>query len=454
MKTTLITALLVALFAVHAAEPTVCLDAAPFATHSLQEVLQSASDLGLKTIVAHEHLRFSKEEQAARLTPALDQAQRQAVKASLEAAGVKLSAGQFASPADAHGWAELAQFAAELGMRYLISTPVAANVASAADACAARKITLVLPCAALPVSANDLDALAAAVAALPGNVGLCLDFVACRQAGLDPALVLATLDRRVAIIRLNDAAPAGGEGLPLASSDDSSVQRLFQTLRRLNWSGLLSISHDRPDYGAIRQSVLFTNLCLKTPVDKITDLRQPIMTTTIADTWALLDSQNPGHWPKPKVVDTSMYRNAISGDNVVTTASSPGFNDRENPAMAFDQDAKTKYCTPFPTPWLQAQFTQALSTPIRAYAITTANDAPARDPRQWQLLSSTDGESWTSIDSRQDVAWFGRFEKALFVLKEPAAGPFFRLQIEANSGDKSFQIAELELFITAAGTAP
>lgn len=454
MKTTLITALLVTLLAVHAAEPTVGLDAAPFTTHSLQEVLQSASDLGLKTIVAHGQLRISREEQAARLTPALNQAQRQAVKASLKAVGVTLAAGQFAAPADAHGWAELARFAAELGMRHVISTPAAADLATAADACAARKITLVLPCPALPGASNKLDSLTAAVAALPSAVGICLDLVACRQAGLDPALVLATLGHHIAIIRLNDADLAGGKGLPLASGDDSSVQRLFQTMRRLDWSGLLSFTHDRPDYGAIRQSVLFTNLCLKTPADKITGLRPPIMTTHIADTWALLDSQNPGHWPKPKVVDTSMYRNAISGDKVIITASSPGFNDREGPAMAFDQDTKTKYCTPPPTPWLQAQFTQALSTPIRAYAITTANDAPGRDPGQWQLLSSADGESWTVIDRQENVAWFGRFEKALFELKEPAAGPFFRLQIEANSGDKSFQIAELELFIPADSTAP
>ncbi|MDD4540218.1 MAG: discoidin domain-containing protein, partial [Lentisphaeria bacterium] len=443
MKTTLITALLVAMFAVHAAEPTVSLDAAPFTTHSLPQVLQTTRDLGLSALVAHDQLRISPENQAPRFTPALDKAQRQALKAALKAAGVVLAAGQFTAPADAQGWAELAQFAADLGIPRVISTPAAANVATAAAACAARKITLVLPYTTLPAAATGLDALATAVAALPAGVGMCLDLVACRQAGLDPAIVLATLGRRVVVIRLNDADTASGKGLPLAGTDDSSVQRLFQSMRLQNWSGLLSITHDQPDYSAIRQSVLFANLCLKTPADQIAGLRAPIMTTDIADTWALLDTQNPGHWPKPKVVDTSMYRNAITGDNAVATAASPGFNDRESPAKAFDQDAKTKYCTPSPTPWLQLQFTQALPAPVAAYAITSANDAPSRDPRQWQLLASSDGDAWTTIDSQRDVAWFGRHEKALFVLKKPAAGPFFRLLIEANSGDKSFQIAEL-----------
>lgn len=452
MKTTLITALLVAMFAVHAAKPTVSLDAAPFTTHSLQQVLQTTRDLGLSAMVAHDQLRVSPDDQAALLTPALDSAQRQAVKAALKTAGVTIAAGQFTAPADAQGWADLAQFAGDLGILRIISTPTATAIATAAAACAARKITLVLPCTTLPAAATGLDPLAAAVAALPTGVGICLDLVACRQAGLDPAIVLATLGHRVVVIRLNDADLASGKGLPLASTDDSSVQRLFQTMRLQNWSGLLSITHDQPDYSAIRQSVLFANLCLKTPADKIAALRAPIMTTNIADTWARLDTQTPGHWPKPKLVDTSMYRNAITGGNAVATASSPGFNDRESVAKAFDQDAKTKYCTPSPTPWLQLQFTQAPPAPVAAYAITSANDSPSRDPRQWQLLASSDGEAWTTIDSQKDVAWFGRHEKALFVLKKPAAGPFFRLLIEANSGDKSFQIAELELFIPTAAT--
>ncbi len=449
MKTTLITALLVTLCAAHAAEPTVSLDAAPFATHSLQQVLQNTRDLGLSAMVAHDQLRISPDDQAALLTPALDSTQRQAVKAALKTAGVTLAAGQFLAPADAQGWAALAQFAADLDMPCVITTPAATDIAAAAAACAARKIALALPCPALPAAATGLDALAATVAALPAGVGICLDLVACRQAGLDPALVLATLGRRIVVIRLNDADLVSGKGLPLASTNDGSVQRLFQTMRRQNWSGLLSITHDQPDYSAIRQSVLFATLCLKTPADHIAALRTPIMTTTIADTWARLDSQTPGHWPKPTVVNTAMYRNAIAGDKAVATASSPGFNDRESVAKAFDQDANSKYCTPSPTPWLQLQFTQAPPAPIHAYAITSANDAPGRDPRQWQLLASSDGVAWTTIDSQKDVVWFGRQEKALFALKKPAAGPFFRLQIEANSGDKSFQIAELELFIPA-----
>jgi len=447
MKTTFITTLFIAIWTAHAAEPKVGLNAAPFTTHSLQQVLHNTRDLGLKSLVAHDQLRISPDEQAPRLSTALDKAQRQAVKAALKKADVTLAAGQFPAPADAQGWTRLAQLAVDLTMPCVISTPATTDLATAADIFAARKITLALPCTALPVTTSNLDALTAAVAALPASVGLCLDLVACRQAGLDPAMVLATLDRRVVVICLNDADMATGKGLPLASTDDRSAQRLFQTIRQLNWSGLLSITHDQPDYSAIRQSVLFTVLCLKTPADHIAALRAPIMTTTIADTWARLDTQNPGHWPRPKVVNTSMYRNAIANDNAAITASSPGFNDRESPAKACDQDAKTKYCTPHPTPWLQLQFTQALPAPICAYAITSANDSPSRDPRQWQLLASSDGETWATIDSQRDVAWLGRHEKALFVLKKPSAGPYFRLQIDANSGDKSFQIAELELFI-------
>ena len=136
MKTTLITALFVAMFAVHAAEPTVSLDAAPFTTHSLQQVLQTTRDLGLSAMVAHDQLRVSPDDQAALLTPALDSAQRQAVKAALKTAGVTIAAGQFTAPADAQGWADLAQFAGDLGILHIISTPTATAIATAAAACA------------------------------------------------------------------------------------------------------------------------------------------------------------------------------------------------------------------------------------------------------------------------------------------------------------------------------
>jgi hypothetical protein len=37
---------------------------------------------------------------------------------------------------------------------------------------------------------------------------------------------------------------------------------------------------------------------------------------------------------------------------------------------------------------------------IKRFAITSANDAPARDPKNWEFQGSNDGATWTTLDSR------------------------------------------------------
>lgn len=125
-------------------------------------------------------------------------------------------------------------------------------------------------------------------------------------------------------------------------------------------------------------------------------------------------------------------------------ASKAGVNDREGPTRAFDGDAKSKYCTTEAAYWLDYRFKRDRG-PILAYALTSANDFPDRDPRDWTLKGSDDGETWTVLDTRTGEPMAARFERRVFELLEPAQHAWYRLEVSKNHGNSISQIAEFEL---------
>ncbi|MDB6041049.1 MAG: putative Histidine kinase, partial [Verrucomicrobiales bacterium] len=85
---------------------------------------------------------------------------------------------------------------------------------------------------------------------------------------------------------------------------------------------------------------------------------------------------------------------------------------------------------------------------LKGYALTSANDQSARDPRDWRLLGSNDdGKTWTTLDSRQNEIFTGRFEKRVFMLPTVAACTIYRLAIDSvrvPESANSVQLAQLE----------
>src|SRR3954469_2446014 len=69
---------------------------------------------------------------------------------------------------------------------------------------------------------------------------------------------------------------------------------------------------------------------------------------------------------------------------------------------------------------------------IAEYAITSANDFPERDPKDWRLLGSNDaGKSWTLIDLRTNQLFVDRFETRLFTVPNRAGFASYRLVIDS-----------------------
>ncbi|WP_203896858.1 ricin-type beta-trefoil lectin domain protein [Virgisporangium aliadipatigenens] len=114
-----------------------------------------------------------------------------------------------------------------------------------------------------------------------------------------------------------------------------------------------------------------------------------------------------------------------------------------------DHSQYTKYLVYGTTTTWLGYTTEADATATR-YTVTSANDAPDRDPRSWSLLASPDGTSWTTLDTRTDQVFATRFQTLSYPLTNTAAYRHYRLEVTANNGSPDFQLAELAIFGAAA----
>ncbi|MGW3247326.1 GH92 family glycosyl hydrolase [Streptomyces sp. NPDC001070] len=108
-----------------------------------------------------------------------------------------------------------------------------------------------------------------------------------------------------------------------------------------------------------------------------------------------------------------------------------------------DAEPGTKWLVFQPTGWLEFD----LDAPAKAvtYALTSANDAAERDPRDWTLQGSTDGKDWKTLDTRSGESFPERFQTKSYDIAEPAAYQHFRLDITKNNGASGItQLADLQ----------
>ena len=124
---------------------------------------------------------------------------------------------------------------------------------------------------------------------------------------------------------------------------------------------------------------------------------------------------------------------------------------------AFDnhqtQESHTKWLTSKvnPTGWLQYEFLDVRAYAINGYTVTSANDYPDRDPKNWTLEGSHDGITWDILDTQVDQAWKDASGDNRYTLKEynfnnNIAYKYYKLDITANNGSVDLLgLAEIEL---------
>jgi hypothetical protein len=118
----------------------------------------------------------------------------------------------------------------------------------------------------------------------------------------------------------------------------------------------------------------------------------------------------------------------------------------ESAAKAFDGTADTKWYNAgaASTGWLQYQFGGGAAWVVTQYALTSGNDVPGRDPKDWQFQASNDGDDWTNLDTRTGETFTDRSQTRSYSFANDTPYRFYRLNITANQGGtgSALQLAE------------
>ena len=130
----------------------------------------------------------------------------------------------------------------------------------------------------------------------------------------------------------------------------------------------------------------------------------------------------------------------------------------ESVANLFDGRVDTKWLDWAPNErtrasWVQWQYADPAKTRIRKtihqYALTSANDFPQRDPRDWRLLGFDDGSrTWITLDVRTNQFFSARQQRKLYQIANETAFGAYRFEIDRvrdPGAASSVQLAEIEL---------
>lgn len=130
-------------------------------------------------------------------------------------------------------------------------------------------------------------------------------------------------------------------------------------------------------------------------------------------------------------------------DQVVEVRASGENPPNEAKESVVDGNTGTKWLVFESTAWVEVR----LEAPVAVvhYALTSADDEPERDPRDWVLQGSVDGETWTTLDTRTDADFAERNQTNEYRIDNDTAYLWYRLDITANSGADIVQLAELQL---------
>lgn len=109
-----------------------------------------------------------------------------------------------------------------------------------------------------------------------------------------------------------------------------------------------------------------------------------------------------------------------------------------------DNTSSTKYLTQHSAAWMR--FQSNTSNVVVKYTLTSANDVPNRDPRNWTLQGSNNGTSWTTLNTQTNQTFASRFLTKTYTFTNSTAYTYYRLNVTAVQSGSQMQLAEWELF--------
>ncbi len=126
---------------------------------------------------------------------------------------------------------------------------------------------------------------------------------------------------------------------------------------------------------------------------------------------------------------TAQYTDSPSGEDI---------------AKLIDNNTATKYLTFHSSGWVQ--FQASSGAVVVKYTITSANDVPARDPKNWTLQGSNNGSSWTTLNTQSNQTFASRFLTKTYTFSNSTSYTYYRLNVTAVGSGSIMQMAEWELW--------
>ena len=171
----------------------------------------------------------------------------------------------------------------------------------------------------------------------------------------------------------------------------------------------------------------------------------------LTDTYATFDVTLEENSPNAWAINANASSALVLSPNSITAR---GENTASGEVVGnlFDGSAGTKWLDFSTTSWVRFSYTEPVV--LSGYAITSANDAAPRDPKNWNILGSSDGVTWTVLDVRINQTWASRFQAISYVFANTVAYSFYKWEITANNGDVNTQAAGFLPSIARPYTAP
>jgi hypothetical protein len=113
-----------------------------------------------------------------------------------------------------------------------------------------------------------------------------------------------------------------------------------------------------------------------------------------------------------------------------------------------DGNPNSKYLTGGSQTWMMWKMDREFIATY--YTLVSGNDAPGRDPKDWKIEASNDGENWVTLDQQSGILFSNRFEKKTFLMDNRTAYSHYRMNISAYNQTGLFQLAEWTLYYDSA----
>jgi regulation of enolase protein 1 (concanavalin A-like superfamily) len=215
----------------------------------------------------------------------------------------------------------------------------------------------------------------------------------------------------------------------------------------------------QPSFGATSYTIkratssggAYSTVASGIPTSSYTDTTANSGTTYYYVVTATNSAGTSGNSPEDSVTPQVPMVNVAFGGAPNDSGNNP--NGTQGAAKAFDLNVGSKWLGSAIS-WLQYDFGAGNAQTIKRYTVTSANDVPTRDPKDWQFQGSNDGSNWATLDTRGNQSFGNRFEAKTYAIASPAAYRYYRLNVTANGGDSSTQLSELGLFTDVGRTIP